>query len=586
MSDPQNLLRLSALKSLECKEYGKALGGFLTLLSTSSYPISSIETDLVYAVGIYVSSLIELRQTAKAIWLWQRVYELANDKSTLLLYCYARFLFSIGELKNALEILQKCISIDPSHAAARETSEDIRGLIVDRWHFRMLNDRPRNMTYFQSIKNAVRTIGPECVVLDIGGGTGLLSIYAILAGCKHVYCCELNRDLAAVAVDCVGDYGPTFANKISIISKHSKDLRVGEALDLPERVDLIVTELVDSGLLGEHIIESLRDAKIRLLKEKGQIIPYSATVYGYPVECDIIAARQGENNKRNNSTTSSIFKDSFSCTASACVNVAQTSYFKSYHLEVDEHYTCESLTPKYPYKPLSSARTVLKIFFDESDNPSHSQGSLSVACASVTAVTTTSAENISCRDGSSVNKSEIKIQSPTHVSSPSSSSFSAAATAASTTSTENTYTDIMTQSGVIDGFAYWFDLHLERSEDLDCTVSTAPGRRQCGWDQAIIYGNKFQCKWNNNNVKNDIRNDNIGIINDNTEINDGETSEDSNFDYDKNNFVIDTISHSDTCKLENVAKNNCNDNSDDNNDNNSSSNNIINYVNNSDSNNI
>jgi hypothetical protein len=50
---------------------------------------------------------------------------------------------------------------------------------------------------------------------------------------------------------------------------------------------------------------------------------------------------------------------------------------------------------------------------------------------------------------------------------------------------------IIKEIGTIDGFALWFDLHLENSTDANCTVSTAPGRNTCAWDQGIIFGNKI-----------------------------------------------------------------------------------------------
>jgi hypothetical protein len=56
----------------------------------------------------------------------------AAKKSKLLLYCYARFLFTIGDLLAALTVLEQCREIDSTYAPARETEENIKGLIVDR----------------------------------------------------------------------------------------------------------------------------------------------------------------------------------------------------------------------------------------------------------------------------------------------------------------------------------------------------------------------------------------------------------------------------------------------------------------------
>lgn len=60
---------------------------------------------------------------------------------------------------------------------------------------------------------------------------------------------------------------------MTVIHKSSGDLKPG--IDLPEcGVDVVVTELVDSGLLGERIVPVLTDARVRgLLAEGGRVIP-------------------------------------------------------------------------------------------------------------------------------------------------------------------------------------------------------------------------------------------------------------------------------------------------------------------------
>lgn len=60
---------------------------------------------------------------------------------------------------------------------------------------------------------------------------------------------------------------------MTVINKSSGALQPG--VDVPLRgVDVIVTELVDSGLLGERIIPVLVDARARgLLAEGGRVIP-------------------------------------------------------------------------------------------------------------------------------------------------------------------------------------------------------------------------------------------------------------------------------------------------------------------------
>lgn len=271
------------------------------------------------------------------------------------------------------------------------------------------------------------------------------------AGCKHVYCCELNDDLASVARKCIAEYGPTFSNKITVLSSHSKDLKIGMNQDIPAKVSIIVTELVDSGLLGEHIIETLRDASLRLLSEGGVVIPHSATVYGHPIESTMIACRQRVIKVPMNKILGINHKDvdDFSNTniRSACSAIAELNNILSRSFEVDEKYTCESLSSTFPFKALSNPCCMKTIIFAENETP---------------------------KDLMATDKGLVP---------PSSSIVD--------------LNLIMTESGSIDGFAYWFDLHLEANADTDYSISTAPGRNKCGWDQAILFGNKIT---NNSNT--------------------------------------------------------------------------------------
>lgn len=57
--------------------------------------------------------------------------------------------------------------------SAKESLQTLYEVIVPRWHFVMLNDVTRNSAYSHAIANAVGSI-PDCSVLDIGSGTGLL----------------------------------------------------------------------------------------------------------------------------------------------------------------------------------------------------------------------------------------------------------------------------------------------------------------------------------------------------------------------------------------------------------------------------
>ena len=76
------------------------------------------------------------------------------------------------------------------------------------------------------VQDFVNTHHRKPYVLDIGCGTGLLSLQAARAGAERVYGCEMFRSWAEVAKRNVTENG--FDGVITIINKNSRDLIVKE----------------------------------------------------------------------------------------------------------------------------------------------------------------------------------------------------------------------------------------------------------------------------------------------------------------------------------------------------------------------
>ena len=182
---------------------------------------------------------------------------------------------------DAIDYLSKAIQIAPDNKEARASYNQAIQLIVPRWHFSMLNDQERNETYDTAIKRAVNE---STTVLDVGSGSGLLAMMAARAGAKMTYTCEMNTVIADIAKNIV--LANEHADRIKVINKKSDELLIGS--DLSEKVDVLITETLDSGLIGEGIIPIVLDAKKRLLKEGGQIIPRSAKVYARLLESQTV----------------------------------------------------------------------------------------------------------------------------------------------------------------------------------------------------------------------------------------------------------------------------------------------------------
>jgi protein arginine N-methyltransferase 1 len=126
---------------------------------------------------------------------------------------------------------------------------------------RMIADEVRTGAYEAAIAAAVR---PGAVVLDIGAGTGILSLLACRAGARRVYAVEAG-DAIAVAEEIARANG--LADRIEFIQAKSTDIT------LPERADVIVSDLRGVLPLLQHHIPSIVDARRRHLAQGGVLVP-------------------------------------------------------------------------------------------------------------------------------------------------------------------------------------------------------------------------------------------------------------------------------------------------------------------------
>ncbi|ESQ55782.1 hypothetical protein EUTSA_v10024535mg [Eutrema salsugineum] len=167
---------------------------------------------------------------------------------------------------------------------APETSPD--GLLATTSYLDMLNDSYRNRAFRLAIE---KTITEPCHVLDIGAGTGLLSMMAARAmrieesgdvSKGIVTACESYLPMVKLMRKVLHKNGMT--KNINLINKRSDELKVGS--DMASRADVLVSEILDSELLGEGLIPSLQHAHDMLLVDNPKTVPYRATTYCQLVE--------------------------------------------------------------------------------------------------------------------------------------------------------------------------------------------------------------------------------------------------------------------------------------------------------------
>lgn len=187
-----------------------------------------------------------------------------------------------GGLRTAA-LLQEALTAAPDHHEAHVLRDRLHQMLVPRWHFPMLADTGRNRAYARAIAQTVR---PGDVVLDIGCGAGLTAMLAARAGAAHVYTCEQQPLIAEAARRVIAANG--LSDRITVIAKPSHQLDVGT--DLPEPADVLISEIVDTVLLGEGALATLVDAMGRLVKPDARAIPQHGRLRAQPVESEALAA--------------------------------------------------------------------------------------------------------------------------------------------------------------------------------------------------------------------------------------------------------------------------------------------------------
>lgn len=164
-------------------------------------------------------------------------------------------------------------SLAPADFRIRVLTDWLERREAPLWHFGIVHDRPRNEAYARALEHFVK---PGMTVFEIGTGTGILAMLAARAGARHVYTCERRVDVAAAASAIIERNG--LADRITVIAKDAELVELG--VDLPERADLFVAEIVDDTLLGELVLPLTELARARFLKPEAILLPHTVSAIG------------------------------------------------------------------------------------------------------------------------------------------------------------------------------------------------------------------------------------------------------------------------------------------------------------------
>lgn len=140
-------------------------------------------------------------------------------------------------------------------------------------HRAMLRDTTRTRVYQQAI---FESVSPGDVVLDVGAGTGVLSLFAAQAGAARVYAVE-RTNIAEFAAEMVARNG--LGNQIKVIHNDV------EQITPPERVDVILSEWLGVYGVNENLLAPLLRARDSWLKPGGKMLPDRVSTWLAPIFC-------------------------------------------------------------------------------------------------------------------------------------------------------------------------------------------------------------------------------------------------------------------------------------------------------------
>ncbi|KAJ4720411.1 Arginine N-methyltransferase family protein [Melia azedarach] len=155
-------------------------------------------------------------------------------------------------------------------------------------HREMISDKVRTDTYRQAILENP-SLMKGAVVMDVGCGTGILSLFSAQGGASRVIAVEASEKMAAVATQIAKDNGLWCNTSLSggsdlstgvievaqcMVEELAKSVQIQ-----PHSIDILVSEWMGYCLLYESMLSSVLFARDQWLKPGGAILPDTATMF-------------------------------------------------------------------------------------------------------------------------------------------------------------------------------------------------------------------------------------------------------------------------------------------------------------------
>lgn len=140
-------------------------------------------------------------------------------------------------------------------------------------HRAMLGDRVRTDAFRRAIQARVR---PGDVVVDVGAGTGVLSLFAAQAGAARVHAIERSELAATISALLALNEG---GERVEVLSGEADEVTASRELV----ADVVVSEWLGQFALSEGMFPAVASARDRWLRPGGAMIPSTVELYLSPL---------------------------------------------------------------------------------------------------------------------------------------------------------------------------------------------------------------------------------------------------------------------------------------------------------------
>jgi len=137
-------------------------------------------------------------------------------------------------------------------------------------HETLLKDRLRTRSYWKAIESSVR---PSDVIVDIGCGSGILTFFAAIKGCRKIYAVD-----DSAIIDCAEETARrnNLHHNIEFVKKDILKFKP------QEKIDLLIHEQIGTLIWDEGLLVKVSYIRDNFLKKTGRILPAEIDLYFVP----------------------------------------------------------------------------------------------------------------------------------------------------------------------------------------------------------------------------------------------------------------------------------------------------------------